>query len=69
VYAKKSSVVSSFNKVMQNPISTVLGEGYQGVRMSIGDLLYLYNLYTFKGSNRGFDFLFSDAAITGNRSE
>jgi hypothetical protein len=47
----------------------ILGEGYQGIRMSVGDLLYLYNLYTFKGSNRGFDFLFSDAAITGGRSE
>lgn len=69
LYAKKSSVVAEFNKIIQNPISMILGEGYQGIRMSVGDLLYLYNLYTFKGSNRGFDFLFSDAAITGGRSE
>jgi len=51
------------------PLSNILGSDYAQTNVSVGDLLYLYNLYTFKGSGVGMDFLFADAAASGNKSE
>lgn len=69
LYKNKADVVASFNDIIQKPISSILGNDYNGIHMSIGDLLYLYNLYIFKGKSDGMDFLFADAAASGNRSE
>lgn len=69
LYSKKAEVVAAFNVIMQRSVSEILGNEYRDVRLSIGDMLYLYNLYSYKGSSLGMDFLFADAAASGNKSE
>lgn len=69
LYKKKADVVNDFNKIMQTPISQILGDKYKGLRFTIGDMFYLYNLSTFKDGGSGFAFLFADAAASGNKSE
>ena len=69
LYKKKADVVNDFNKIMQTPISQILGDSYKGTRFTIGDMFYLYNLSTFKDRGSGFAFLFADAAASGNKSE
>lgn len=69
LYKKKAEVVSDFNKIMQTKIFDLLGNAYKNCNFTIGDLFYLYNLSTFKDSGFGFNFLFADAAASGNKSD